>query len=256
MEQQPKRIKYDDARSLLRRCFRNPLFSLVPFDIWKDILEKTTVQTTTTLVRITQTCKGFKDLVEYLQTNNLPLAKRYRRDGWITHAKKCLESCIENGNLDAKYCLLSAYMLGGWGYESNVGVANKMLREYTDALYIFTPLCLSTTERPISEWIQEAVKGNEFVQFQLGLYYNNQGKRSLAIHWLFKSAVQGYAHAQYHYDSILYGGGTLYGGGISKNRFWLYAAAKQGHSDATTILRDYKYYGCRCERHGTYDFVY
>lgn len=97
--------------------FRNQLFSRVPFDIWKDIIDKTTAETTDTIMIVTQTCKGFQDLVWYLQTNNLPLAKRYRRDGWIAQAKKCLESCVEQGNLDAKYCMADAYRFGGWGFQ-------------------------------------------------------------------------------------------------------------------------------------------
>jgi hypothetical protein len=129
MEQKSKRIKYDDARSLLRRCFRNSLFSSVPFDIWKDILNKTTEETTNTIVTLTQTCRGFQDLVQFLQVNNLVLAKRYRRDGWIAQAKKCLENCVEQGNLDAKYCMADAKRFGGWGFEIDEMKGIEMLRE-------------------------------------------------------------------------------------------------------------------------------
>lgn len=112
MEQSTKRVRYDDARTLLRRCFRNQLCSQIPFDIWKNILITTTEDSTRVLGVVAQTCSAFRDLLSFLQQNNLPLAKAYRRDGQIKQAKMCLQNCVDSGNLDAKYHLADAVRHG------------------------------------------------------------------------------------------------------------------------------------------------
>lgn len=256
MEQKTKRIKYDDARTLLRRCFRNSLFSSVPFDIWKDILDKTTVETTNTVVAITLTCRGFQDLVRFLQVNNLVLAKRYRRDGWIAQAKKCLENCVEQGNLDAKYCMADAYRFGGWGFEIDEYKGLCMFEELqTTGLFVVSWIVSEQpTGRPDISMIKDtfqigeyyyygsergcaipyytiaANEGNEFAQYKLGIFYLDQQNLTLAIHWLYKSAAAGYVRAQ----TELYW--LLYGNDIYHDYALLTAAAKQKHNDARKHL--------------------
>jgi hypothetical protein len=235
MENSTKRVRYDDARTLLRRCFRNQLCSQIPFDIWKNILITTTEDSTRVLGVIAQTCSAFRDLLSFLQQNNLPLAKAYRRDGQINQAKMCLENCFRHDNLEATYHMAYAYYYGGWGVERDTKKAHEWFLELEKTgLYIYpsfmdkysvpiyneknpptntrdaflnaefyaTNYGWGEGELTVSYYIIAANQGNEFAQFRLGLFYLTQGKRSLAIHWFFKSANQGYATAQFELARI------------------------------------------------------
>lgn len=258
MEQSTKRVRYDDARTLLRRCFRNQLCSQIPFDIWKNILSKTTEDSTRVLGVVAQTCSAFRDLLLFLQQNNLPLAKAYRRDGQIKQAKTCLQNCVDSGNLDAKYHMADALRHGGWGFPDDNNLAKKMFKELEDTGYyvdpdglIFLFLMPGITgivddEKALSfndpfmigeyyrahnmqhiamaHYSVAADNGNEFAQFRIGMYYYGLGKIHTAIQWLYKSAIQGYAHAQYHFYKAM---GDQ--GGHMK-----IAAIRQGHNRACT----------------------
>lgn len=227
MEQSTKRVRYDDARTLLRRCFRNQLCSQIPFDIWKNILSKTTEESTRVLGVVAQTCSAFRDLLSFLQQNNLPLAKAYRRDGQIKQAKRCLQNCVDSGNLDAKYHLADSLRDGGWGFLADNNLAKEMFKELEDTgLYIdpfsWAPLLSQDKvndqkafsfkdpfmigeyyrvhgkeDIAIPHYIVAADNGNEFAQFRMGMYYHMKGKKHNAIQWFYKSAIQGYASAKF-----------------------------------------------------------
>jgi TPR repeat protein len=257
MEQSTKRVRYDDARTLLRRCFRNQLCSQIPFDIWKNILSKTTEDSTRVLGVVAQTCSAFRDLLSFLQHNNLPLAKAYRRDGQIKQAKMCLQNCVDSGNLDAKYHLADALVHdGGWGFSEDNKLGNEMFKELKNSdfdhhpsLFVFgrrdktdhqkalslkDPFMIGEYYRThglpdiaIPYYIVAANNGNEFAQFHSGMYYFDEcGKIHLAILYLYKSASQGYANAQYQ----------LYKAMGEQSSHWLIAARRQGHSCSNKFI--------------------
>ena len=107
-------------RNQLRKCFildvaiANPywLLSLIPFEIWKHIMNISNLQC---IVFLAQTCRGFHLLFENLQKNDVSIATRFRKEGQISLAKKSLQKCANNGNGVAMFHLGYAYSYGGWG---------------------------------------------------------------------------------------------------------------------------------------------
>lgn len=90
----------DQARSLLKNCFRNRLFSFVPYEIWKEIVCYSHLNT---ICFLAQTCWGFKELVE--DVRSLDLALKYRREGDIDLALKYLQRCANCGCAKAMFHL-------------------------------------------------------------------------------------------------------------------------------------------------------
>lgn len=115
MEQSTKRVRYDDARALLRRCFRNQLCSYVPYAIWRDIIVPHCTPKTISL--LLQTCKAFKELVDDIAENNVELAMLFRKEGQLGLAMKYLLQCANIGNGMAMYFLGNAYSHREWGVQ-------------------------------------------------------------------------------------------------------------------------------------------
>ena len=89
MEQKQKILKIKtEARKLLRECFYidNPfiLLSLIPFEIWKYIMNVANLKS---IIFLSQTCWGFNLLFEILQDNDVSIATRFRKEGQIPLGK-------------------------------------------------------------------------------------------------------------------------------------------------------------------------
>lgn len=107
----------EEPRVLLRKCFRNFLYALVPYDVWKNLIfAQVHIKT---LGAVTQLSQGSKCAVEEIRKNNMVLAKRYRREGQIPMALKCLQSSAECNNPEALFELGWAYSNGGWGVKKD-----------------------------------------------------------------------------------------------------------------------------------------
>ena len=76
-------------RHLLKNCFSNVnpfiLLSFIPFEIWKHIMLR--VANLKSIVSLSQTCQGFKELFEILQENEVSIATRLIKKGQISLGK-------------------------------------------------------------------------------------------------------------------------------------------------------------------------
>lgn len=270
MEKSIKKQKPNNShelRQLLKRCFKkHHLYSQIPFEIWKEIINRTTLKS---MERVAQTCRSFKKLVAMLRTNNFLFAKRCRKEDQIKMAKKYLQECVEDGNLEAMYHLACAYWDGGWGYQQDRHSALALFHKLEDTgLYVrpflrhdpsssddeLGELLLASgdsyaigqyyrifkSDHKIANSFYEiaAKNGNEFAQLQLSIYFLSVSKYifnataceekdenfNLATYWLFKSANQGNAIAQFQYG--------LY---MSIDEFWISKAARQGNRIAAAL---------------------
>ena len=94
-----------EMRGLLKKCFSsaNPFFllSFIPFEIWRDnIISKADDRG---VICISQTCKGFKWLVDNLRERLLEHALKYRRDDQIPQARDTILRCAAIGNSRYKF---------------------------------------------------------------------------------------------------------------------------------------------------------
>lgn len=101
-----------EARSLFKNCFKSGFFLQVPFEIWKNVIFVADLKS---IGLLSQTCWGFKELIENVRESNIVVALRYRREGQIPHALKCLQRCAYFGNSFAMFHLGYGYWDGGWG---------------------------------------------------------------------------------------------------------------------------------------------
>ena len=101
-------------RKSLRKCFRNNIFSLVPYEIWRDLIVSYSGDVRIILL-LSQTCRGFNNLVDDIGKTNINLALLLRREGQIPLALKYLRKCVDNGDSLAMFHLGYAYWRGGWG---------------------------------------------------------------------------------------------------------------------------------------------
>jgi len=82
-------IKKSEAiRSIFRKCFIIEihffLLSLIPFEIWKHIMNISDIKG---IVFLSQTCWAFNRTFEYLQENDVSIATRFRRKDQIQLGK-------------------------------------------------------------------------------------------------------------------------------------------------------------------------
>ena len=105
-------------RGLLKKCFSsaNPFFllSFIPFEIWRDnIISKADDRG---VICISQTCKGFKWLVDNLRERLLEHALKYRREDQIPQARDTIQRCAAIGNSRAMFHIGYVYRYNsGWG---------------------------------------------------------------------------------------------------------------------------------------------
>lgn len=123
---QPLQSRKNEARGLLKNCFRTMLFSIVPFEIWKDIVCYADAKS---ILKLSQTCWGFRALLEIVRDLYFEIALRYRREDQIPLALKCLQRCADCGNTLAMFHLGYACMDGGWGLKQDVKQAAGWLKK-------------------------------------------------------------------------------------------------------------------------------
>lgn len=123
----------NEARSLLRKCFKNNIFSFVPFEIWKEIVSFAEART---ICFLTKTCWGFKELVENIGENNFKLALLFRKESQIILAKKYLLLSANNRNPIAMFHLgFASFHVGGWGLKVDCEGAAEWFKKSAEAGY-------------------------------------------------------------------------------------------------------------------------
>jgi hypothetical protein len=115
MERGLKRSKIfitSELKTLLKQCFRNPLYTWVPFEVWLDIVWKADLKSMLTLV---STSTAFKELVDKHLKHDVRFALLCRREDQIPIARRCLKMCAKDGDPTAIMHLGLARQWGGWG---------------------------------------------------------------------------------------------------------------------------------------------
>lgn len=218
--------KQKSLRTVLRECFGGIELpqSLVPLDIWKHILQTTDIQSMSCMA---QTSKAFEKVVwEKIRTNNLALARRYKKEGQIRLALWCLRSCVDHGNAEAMFDLGYAHIYGGWGAKRDKPTGNKYIRMAQDlgneralVIYCWQFIRLGASnndpfaraylsrysgagneEQQFANFQMSAHQGDEYGQYYLGLCYiegtGTEKNTEEGIKWITKSAEQGFYEAQ------------------------------------------------------------
>lgn len=115
MERVSKRLKIfitSELKTLLKQCFKNPLYAQVPFEVWLDIVWKADLKSMLTIVSTSTT---FKELVDKHLKHDVRFALMCRREDQIPIARKCLKMCAKDGDPTAILHLALATEWGGWG---------------------------------------------------------------------------------------------------------------------------------------------
>lgn len=128
------------VRLLFKSCFRNRMFALVPYEVWRDLI--VAQLDSRTIGKFVQLSKGCKKITEQLGEYFYNLAKRYRIEDNIPVAKAYLRK--------AKHCYNSEAM-----YE--VGYASCTHIESWGILYNFenglTEIVLAATHDNVKAWV-------------------------------------------------------------------------------------------------------
>lgn len=107
--------KKNEVRGLLKNCFKDKIFSFVPFEIWIDVLCKAN----RSLVVISQTCWGFREASEIVRNMMLELAFLYRKENQIFTSSIWLQGAAECGSALAMLHLGGSYYFdNSWGWNS------------------------------------------------------------------------------------------------------------------------------------------
>lgn len=94
------------------------VFSSIPRDVWRFLLLPK-MYNIKTIGLLAQTCRAGRGVMEQLRTNNLYIAKLYRRKRQFPLALKCLQSCVDHGDKEAMFHLAFAYLHGyEWGIDN------------------------------------------------------------------------------------------------------------------------------------------
>lgn len=204
--------------------------SHVPLDIWKHILQTTDLESMSCMA---QTSKAFEEVVrEKIRTNNLALARRYKKEGQIRLALWCLRSCVDHGNSEAMFDLGYAHMYGGWGAKRDTPAGNKYFgmaqdlgneralvmncwqfirlgASYNDPFargYFSIYSGVGNEEEQFADFQMSAHQGDEYGQYYLGLCYmggtGTEINTDEGIKWIAKSAEQGFYEAQRELETI------------------------------------------------------
>lgn len=233
---------YNALRRLLKSCFKNPLFTFVPFEIWRDIISEAD---SISIARIAQTSRGFNEVVKTLRKLFLECALVHRREDRIPQAKKYLLRAADFGDSKAMFYIGYAHKSSGWGLEENADKSSEWFRKSaqcgnilgvilyayskqegtfvgkTDMLcssdYLFATgfyyyyLC-NDQDKAFPYFKLSAKQGNEFGQMHLGICYDLAQNYEKAFYWILKSAEQGLALAQWKISYML-----SHGTGCEKN---------------------------------------
>jgi len=248
MEQKEKKIQVfktkTEARKLLRECFSPPfiLLALIPFEIWKHIMNVVAVVDLKSVVFLSQTCLGFHLLFENLQENDVSIATRFRKKGQIPLAKKSFLKCAINGNDIAMFHLGYIFLIeshaesaGAKWFKKAAEKNNAMGMTYYSRYlkYCVGNIVLSNT------WAQKALSTRDpFVIgfcYHYGLGFGVDRDEEKAFKYFEISAKEGNEYGQYRLGDC-FGNGT----GTEKDRkkafYWYLKSAEQGNAMSKYIL--------------------
>jgi hypothetical protein len=225
MERGLKRSKIfitSELKTLFKHCFRNPLYTQVPFEIWLDIVWKMPLKT---IFTIAASSKAFKELVDRHLKRDMRFALLCRREDQIPVAKKCLEECAKDGNTTAIMHMILASGWGGWGL-SNGEVPKKWIETMAENGNVYTGVMLwACGDMELEMWLHKtpiwilichighayvwkgdvnkkhvdsateyleplANDGEEFAQALLGIIHSSKDRRK-SFYWFTKAAEQG-----------------------------------------------------------------
>lgn len=246
MERVTKKSKmdiYNVLRGLLKSCFKNLIYVLVPFEIWRDIISE---GDPLSIARIAKTSRGFNEVVKNLRNLLFECALKHRRENRISEAKRYLLRCADIGDSKAMFYIGDAHKNFGWGLEPNVDKSLEWFKNSAQCgnivgvmFYAFAKqegtfvvgktnlLCSSDylfatgfyyfyicndQDEAFSYFKLSAKQGNEFGQLHLGICYVLAQNYEKAFYWLLKSAEQGLALAQWKISYML-----SHGTGCEKN---------------------------------------
>lgn len=232
----PLRSRKNEAHSLHKSCFKNELFLLVPFEIWKDIVTSCDLKVVGLL---SQTCWGLRELVEDARDNNIEIALRYRREGQISRALKCLQTCVVHGNSMAMFHIGFAYLNGGWGLKKARNEATEWFKKAAErgsdagkALYALRLICGDGAFDSSNLWGRKALSSGSSLAagycYYLGLGTLQDQKKAFA---LFELAAEGGDEYGQYMLGICYQRGD----GVEvnyKSLFWYSESARQGLSES------------------------
>lgn len=267
----------NEARSLLKKCFKNNVFYFVPFEIWLDIVRFADIET---ICLLAQTCWGFREAVENLRC--MDLALRYRKEGEIANALSCLVKCARYGSSLAMFHLGYALCNGsGWGVKENETEGKewfkKSVNRGNEAALAWYARCLHSGDSAVVDlWGKKALssnnslaigfchyhgmgtprdfemafkyfsvsaeEGDEFGEYMLGdSYYFGEGiekNPEKALYWSLRSAEKGLCIAQLDV-AYIYREGHGCEQSNELSIAWNKKAAKQGNEEAKNELRDF-----------------
>jgi TPR repeat protein len=237
METSPKsRI---EARTVLRRCFGNTMFAFVPFEIWRDIVSEAEA---IIVVRLSQTSKGFKELVDNLRKLLLEHALKYRREDKIERARIYILRCADIGNATAMFHVGYAYVHGGWGLmkdeedEENVEKGVEWFKKSAycgngSAMIYYARFQRSSYE---SYWWMakaQALKDSYAVGHGHFFGIGVPESKKTALHYFKLSAEEGSEHGQMMlFKCLRYGYAVL--PDEQQGFYWLLKSAEQGFAQA------------------------
>lgn len=221
---------YNELRRLFKSCFKNTIFILVPFEIWRDIISKADPLS---IARIAKTSRGFNEVVKNLRNLFLEYALAHRREDRIPEAKKYLLRAADIGNSRAMFHIGYAQNYGGWGLLKHKNRGFEWFKKSTQcgniAAAIFTlekgrssfatiditssdcsfgvgfyyAYIFDEEEKAVLYFKKSAKEGNEFGQYHLGRHYEEDRNYNRAFYWYSKAAEQGLASAQWKISEML-----------------------------------------------------
>lgn len=132
--------------SVSKKTAKINAFSSIPRDVWRFLLLPKMYMKTIGL--LAQTCRAGRRVMEQLRTNNLYLAKLYRKKRQFPLALKCLQSCVDHGDKEAVFHMAFAYLHGHeWGIDNaDEPKAFKLFKSISDEPFslgrVFYAVCL------------------------------------------------------------------------------------------------------------------
>lgn len=239
----------NEARALLRNCFGNNLFSFVPFEVWRNIVFEADESA---IVRVSQTCWGFRELVDNLRELLLEYALKYRRADKIPMAKNLIMRCANIGSSRAMFHIAYAFSYsGGWGLKEDSNKALAWFKKAAQrgnaggiACYASYLLKGFEAERNVDlgkSLAEKALSSNDF--FAVGYCnYFEIGKsidKQKALESFKLSAEEGDEYGQYYFGFY---------SGVDIRFYWYSKSAEQGFAISQFYLAEMLRLGDGCEK--------
>lgn len=245
MEKSNKKQKttYDQHRKMLRKCFGNKLYVLVPYDVWLEyIILNTDVRI---LCLLASTSKAFLELVESCRRKYFKISLMYRQKNQKLLAHKCLMMCVDNG------CPEAMIFLGFYGhihkiewsvpedYKKAVELFKKVAIEYNNytAMSLYLVWCDAGCDNDdLKKDFEKRLSNQLSDDFAIGYYIyqkTHESKRAFVL--IKRSAKSGNEFAMFILARMYY-----YGFGHTndhnKSRYWFSKVAELGSEVARRDL--------------------